>query len=216
MSDGRSSELTQRIIAGIAMIAVALGAAWVGGMIFAVLCAAAATAMFYEWSRMVRGWGWPWQVAGFVYALVPALSLLWIRERAHDGFAQLIWVFLVTWSADTGAYFTGRALGGPKLAPSISPAKTVSGLVGGIVVASLVAGWWAYANHLQTQWYWLAPLLALASAMGDLFESWLKRKAGVKDSGTILPGHGGILDRLDGLVPVATLAGLVVLGGILR
>ncbi|RST31077.1 phosphatidate cytidylyltransferase [Sphingomonas ginkgonis] len=208
-----ASELTKRVVAGVAMVVVALAAAWAGGTVFAILCAAAATLMFYEWSRMVRGWGFAWQAAGFVYALIPALSLLWIRERAHDGFAQLMWVFLVTWSADIGAYFTGRALGGPKLAPSISPNKTVSGLVGGLVAATLVAGLWVAANHLQARWYLLAPLFAFASAMGDLFESGLKRKAGVKDSGTILPGHGGVLDRLDGLVPVAALAGLTVLLG---
>lgn len=208
-----ASELVQRVLAGVVMIAVALTLAWIGGYPFAILAALAATLMFHEWSRMTKEWGFLWQIAGFIYALVPALALLWIRERSTQGFELVIWIFLVTWGADIGAYFTGRAFGGPKLAPSISPNKTVSGLIGGLVSATLVAGLWAAANGLSPRWYVLAPILALAAAIGDLFESGLKRKAGVKDSGTILPGHGGVLDRLDGLVPVATLAGFVVLTG---
>lgn len=213
------SELLTRTIAGVAMVALALSAAWLGGTVFALLCAAAATAIYYEWTRMTRGWGLGWRLGGFAYALLPALALLWVRERAGEpmadlGFAVLIWAFIVTWSADIGAYFTGRAFGGLKLAPAISPNKTISGLVGGVIAASLCAGIWVRANGLSDVWLLLAPLFALASAAGDLFESWMKRKAGVKDSGTLIPGHGGVLDRLDGLIPVAVLTGVAVLAGL--
>jgi phosphatidate cytidylyltransferase len=126
----------------------------------------------------------------------------------------LIWAFIVTWSTDIGAYFAGRRFGRRKLAPSISPNKTVEGLFGGIAAATLLGGAWAIANQLGGALLPLAPVLAIAAQGGDLFESGMKRKAGVKDSGTWLPGHGGILDRLDGLVPVATLTALAQLLGL--
>jgi phosphatidate cytidylyltransferase len=161
--------------------------------------------MFYEWTRLVRGWGAAWYISGFFYALLPALSLLWIRERDAHGIELLVWAFIVTWSTDIGAYFAGRSFGTRKLAPTVSPNKTVEGLIGGIVAAALFGGAWALATDLGPALLILAPLFAVAAQAGDLFESGMKRRAGVKDSGTWLPGHGGVLDRLDGLVPVAVL-----------
>jgi phosphatidate cytidylyltransferase len=207
------NELLKRTLAGVVMIAVALVAAVVGGTWFAVLAAAAAAMMFYEWSRIVRGWGFAWLAAGFGYALIPALALLWIRERAAHGLDLLLWVFIVTWSTDIGAYFAGRTIGGPKLAPAISPNKTWAGLVGGMVAAGLLGGFWVVGLDLPRILLLLAPLFAIGAQIGDLFESGLKRRAGVKDSGAILPGHGGVLDRLDGLVVVASLTALVQLAG---
>lgn len=200
------TELTVRVLSGIAMILVALGAAVVGGYTFAALVAAAATAMFYEWMRIVRGWGLHWAVGGFFYCLLPATALLWIRDRSgEDGLSLLLWVFIVTWATDIGAYFAGRSFGKRKLAPAISPGKTVEGLWGGIVAATLLGGAWVLATGLGSPLLVLAPIFAAAAQGGDLFESKMKRTAGVKDSGNWLPGHGGILDRLDGLVPVAVL-----------
>lgn len=214
------SEVGLRSVAGVIMILVALTAEWFGGTAFAVLVAAAATLMYYEWSRLVRGWGLGWNVAGFFYALVPALALLWVRERAgddpsdHVGFSLVLWAFIVTWASDIGAFFVGRKVGGPKLAPTISPNKTISGLAGGVAAATLLAGLWVWYRDLHWLWLVLAAPFALAAAAGDLFESWLKRKAGVKDAGAIIPGHGGVLDRLDGLVPVAVLTGAAVMAGL--
>jgi len=200
------SELTIRILSAIVMIAVALMAAIVGGYTFAVLAAAIATGMFYEWLRIVRGWGPGWAIGGFIYCLAPALALLWIRDRSgSDGLALLLWVFLVTWATDIGAYFAGRSFGKRKLAPSISPNKTVEGLWGGVAAAFLFGAAWTLANSLNPTLLVLAPLFAVAAQAGDLFESRMKRLAGVKDSGDWLPGHGGLLDRLDGLLPVAVL-----------
>jgi phosphatidate cytidylyltransferase len=206
------NELVVRTVTGLILIAAALLAAAQGGYVFAVLAAAVATAMFYEWTRLVRGWGTAWYLSGFFYALLPALSLLWIRERV--GLELLIWIFIVTWSTDIGAYFAGRTFGKRKLAPSISPGKTVEGLWGGVVTAALLGGAWVLATELAKPLLWLAPLFALAAQAGDLFESWMKRKAGVKDSGAWLPGHGGVLDRLDGLVPVTVLTALAQLVGL--
>ena len=142
---------------------------------------------------------------GFVYIGIPAFALLaleWGWERL------VFWAMIVTWTTDIGAYFAGRGIGGPKLAPKVSPNKTWAGLLGGMVGAAVIG--WIAAHFLRIAGIFLllgAPMAALAQA-GDLFESWIKRRAGVKDSGSILPGHGGLLDRLDGLLPVlvATLA----------
>lgn len=208
------SELLTRTLTGIVLIATALLAAVVGGNVFAFLVAGVATLMFYEWTRLVRGWGTTWYISGFFYALVPALALLWIRERDVHGLALLVWAFIVTWSTDIGAYFAGRRFGKRKLAPTISPGKTVEGLYGGIAAATILGAAWVLATGLGLALLALAPLLAIAAQAGDLFESRLKRRAGVKDSGAWLPGHGGALDRLDGLVPVAILTAAAQLLGL--
>ena len=208
------NELLVRILTGLLLIAVALAAAVIGGNLFAIFVAAVATLMFYEWTKLVRGSGFTWSAAGFFYALLPALALLWIRERDAHGLELLIWTFLVTWGTDIGAYFAGRTWGRKKLAPSISPGKTVEGLYGGIAAATLTGGAWVYATGLGQPLLLLAPVFALAAQCGDLFESWMKRRADVKDSGTWLPGHGGVLDRLDGLAPVAVLTALAQLSGL--
>jgi phosphatidate cytidylyltransferase len=210
------SELLTRTTVGIVLVVIALASALFGGTVFAVLVALIATVMYVEWTKMVGHWGLDWKIFGFIYCLMPAVSLLWIRERAEfegigTGFDLLIWVFLIVWATDIGAFFAGRAIGGPKLAPSVSPNKTIAGLVGGVISAALLAGAWVYYVRLPAPLLWLAVPFAVFSQLGDLFESGLKRRAGVKDSGTWLPGHGGMLDRLDGLVPVAILtAGLMV------
>jgi phosphatidate cytidylyltransferase len=207
-------ELAIRALTGVVLIAAALLAAVKGGNVFAYAVAAIATAMFYEWTRIARGWGAQWSIAGFVYAVLPALALLWVRERDAHGLQLLLWIFLVTWSTDIGAYFVGRALGRRKLALSISPGKTVEGLYGGMAAATIIAGAWVLAMGLGRPLLVLAPLFALTAQGGDLFESWMKRRAGLKDSGNWLPGHGGVLDRLDGLVPVAVLTAVAQLLGV--
>jgi phosphatidate cytidylyltransferase len=208
------SELLVRTLSGLAMIGVALVAAVLGGNLFALLVAAAATVILYEWTRIVRGWGLIWNVSGFLYALAPALALLWLRERAENGIALLLWVLIVTWATDIGAYFAGRRFGKRKLAPTISPGKTFAGLYGGMAAATLFGAAWVFATGIDHLLIVLAPLFAALAQGGDLFESWMKRRAGVKDSGNWLPGHGGLLDRLDGLVPVAVLMALFQLAGL--
>ena len=206
------NELLVRSLTGLVLIVAALLVAFEGGYLLAVIVAGIATAMFYEWTRLVRGWGPIWYVAGFFYALLPALGLLWTRERG--GFDLLLWAFIVTWSTDIGAYFAGRSFGRRKLAPTISPGKTVEGLVGGVAAATILGGAWVLAAHLGKVLLVCAPIFAVAAQAGDLFESSMKRRAGVKDSGAWLPGHGGVLDRLDGLVPVAVLTAAVQLMGL--
>jgi phosphatidate cytidylyltransferase len=144
-------------------------------------------------------------VGGFLYIAIPAFALLvlnWVW------FAIVFWVMLVTWATDIFAYFAGRSIGGAKLAPRISPNKTWAGLVGGVAGAAVVGAFTAIWFGLGSPFTWAGGFMGVIAQAGDLYESWLKRRAGVKDSGTILPGHGGALDRLDGLLPVvvATLA----------
>ena len=208
------NELLVRTLTGVILVAAALLAAVEGGNIFAFLVAGVATLMFFEWTRLAKGWGPGWYLSGFVYALIPALALLWIRERDAHGLELLVWAFIVTWSTDIGAYFAGRSFGRRKLAPTISPNKTIEGLYGGIAAATLLGGAWVIATGLGPALLALAPVLAVAAQAGDLFESGMKRRAGVKDSGTWLPGHGGALDRLDGLVPVAVLTAAAQLMGL--
>lgn len=208
------SDLLLRSLAAVVMMAIALIAVLEGGYVFAVLVAAAATAVFYEWTRLTRGRGAGWYAAGFAYALVAALALLWVRDRSDNGIALVIWLFVTVWATDIGAYLTGRAVGGAKLAPAISPNKTWAGFYGGIVAASLLGGAWAMFTGLAPLIVVAAPIFSVIAQAGDLFESAMKRRAGVKDSGSWLPGHGGLFDRLDGLLPVAILTGALVLAGL--
>ena len=127
---------------------------------------------------------------------------------------MLIWVLIVTWATDIGAYFAGRRFGKRKLAPAIRPNNTVEGLYGGMAVATLLGAGWVLLMGLPMLLIGVAPLFAVVAQAGDLFESWMKRKAGVKDSGNLLPGQGGVLDRLDGLVPVAVLTALLQIVGL--
>lgn len=151
----------------------------------------------------------PRLAGGALYVGLPVLALLLLRAQP-DGLLLAFWTMGLVSACDTGAFFVGRAVGGPLLAPAISPAKTWSGLAGGVTGALLFAALLSPLG-LPLELVLVSPLLGALSQAGDLFESRLKRVAGVKDSGTILPGHGGVLDRLDGLVPVAPAAALLVL-----
>ncbi len=146
---------------------------------------------------------------GVLYCGLPVYALLLIRHEP-DGIRNALWALSLVWATDIGAYFAGRSIGGPKLAPTISPNKTWAGLIGGLIVATIVALALQAFYQLPPRFVIATPLLAILAQAGDLYESWLKRRAGVKDSGSVIPGHGGVLDRLDGLVPVLPVAALLV------
>jgi CDP-diglyceride synthetase len=147
---------------------------------------------------------------GVLYCGLPVLALTLLR-RQEAGLMLATWAMALVWATDIGAFFAGRTIGGPKLAPRISPAKTWAGLFGGIAFATAFASGLNIGGDLPVMLVLVTPLLAILAQVGDLYESAIKRRAGVKDSGTVLPGHGGVLDRLDGLVPVAPVAALLVL-----
>jgi phosphatidate cytidylyltransferase len=149
---------------------------------------------------------------GMVYAGLPSLSLIYLQGQ-YDGIGLTLWTLAIVWATDIGAYFAGRRIGGPKLAPVLSPNKTWAGLIGGMICAILVGFALSRALHVPQRLAAFGGVLAIAAQAGDLYESAMKRRAGVKDSGRILPGHGGVMDRLDGVVPVAcAVAALVALG----
>jgi len=168
-----------------------------------LLIAAMAMAMFPKAALTAVGVG---------YIGSAAIAILFLREQPL-GFALALWTLAIVWATDIGAYFAGRAIGGPKLAPNISPNKTWAGLIGGMIAAAIVGALIAKFGHLPTRSLWVAPLLAVVAQIGDLVESGMKRHAGVKDSGRILPGHGGLLDRIDGMLPVAILVSALVANG---
>lgn len=146
-----------------------------------------------------------WLTLGVPYVGLPCLALSWIRAMPQEGLVTLLWVLGVVWATDTGAYIAGRRIGGPKLAPRVSPNKTWAGLFGGIAAAGLV-GLAAAALVAGVSPWIAAPLsaaLAIVEQAGDLFESAVKRRFGVKDSSNLIPGHGGVLDRVDGLLSVS-------------
>lgn len=151
----------------------------------------------------------PQLALGILYCALPVLALVVLR-RQEDGLIYAFWAMALVWACDIGAYFSGRSIGGPKLAPRLSPNKTWAGLIGGMAAATAFALLLHRSAGLPWPMTLATPLLAMLSQGGDLYESWLKRRAGVKDSGNILPGHGGVLDRVDGLVPVAPIAALLV------
>lgn len=210
------SDLGIRTASGVVMMLMAAGAIWLGGPIFALFTAAITVGLLFEWTRLVLKLSpgiigkLVWIFAGLVYIGVATAFLVFLREFAE--IYILLGIIGVVIATDTGAYFAGRAIGGPKIAPAISPSKTWSGLCGGMAMAALFLG---IEGHFTEGFALWQPLLgaglAIVAQAGDFFESWMKRRAGVKDSGTLIPGHGGLFDRADGLVAVLCATALLVL-----
>lgn len=221
------SDLTTRAMSALVMVAIAGTALWVGGHWLALFVWTICAGLLWEfWGLVSRithdaGARLLWMAGGVLYIGGACFGLLMSPP-------ELRWlVILVVIATDTGAYFAGRKFGGAKIAPAISPSKTWAGLYGGMVYAALVmlvaflksksvliggAGAMLRVIELYSHTLFMMMLagaaLAVLAQCGDFFESWMKRRAGVKDSGTLIPGHGGLFDRLDGLLPVAIAAGL--------
>lgn len=161
---------------------------------------------------LVSAKGSPWLAGGIVYLTAPCVALLWLRYDVQGGRETVFWLIAVVWASDIGAYFAGRLIGGPKLAPAISPNKTWAGVAGG-AAAALVAGALTAlltAGHALALLASVSVLLGVFAQAGDLVESWLKRRFGAKDTSALIPGHGGVLDRVDGLMAAAMLWALIV------
>jgi phosphatidate cytidylyltransferase len=215
----RKSDLLPRILSGVVLVGIAAVDLWFGGWAFALLLAIGGGLALWEWLALVRkmdaGGG---QRAALnllaVLAVAGAIGGLWV-VRDQLGFTAALWVFAMVWATDIGAYFAGRAFGGLRLAPSISPSKTWSGLIGGMIAALVVGATLGDRAGIEGVPLWIGAPMGLLSQLGDLAQSWLKRRAGVKDSGRIIPGHGGVFDRVDGLIPVAIVLGALVYAGAL-
>lgn len=203
-------------------LATAAAAIWLRGVEGRPLSSAASTLFGVVYTAGMLAFGYALRyhdtVAGYDVVGASTLNIGVGTLRIAPGAVLLILPMVVTWASDIGAYFTGRAIGGRKLIPSVSPGKTVAGAVGGLAGSMLVA--WLYARYVLapaahlgfTPWGALlfGAIISVAAQTGDLFESLLKREAGVKDSSRILPGHGGILDRFDSLIFVLPVAYLLV------
>lgn len=151
-----------------------------------------------------------WAATGFAYASAALLASILLRKDLVNGFSALMFVLLVVWATDIGGYFAGRSIGGPKLWPRVSPKKTWSGALGGFVASLAVAGGFAACGIGKTiPLLLVGAILSVVSQAGDLFESAVKRRFGVKDSSHLIPGHGGLMDRLDGFVAAILMAWII-------
>jgi phosphatidate cytidylyltransferase len=228
----RNADLPKRLMTALVMLVVSGTALWLGDMAWTVFVLIVGIGVWFEWSALVTQFKVPgrgrtiWRSAGAIYCGMACAILIQVRQEAAGAALVLLFVGAVI-GTDVGAYFLGRALGGPKIAPRISPSKTWAGLLGGVLGASLVL-WAVLANAgrilaaapdaqitaVQTAASPLTILgmglgIAVVAQAGDFFESWMKRSAGVKDSGKLLPGHGGLFDRVDGLLAVLVVFGTI-------
>jgi phosphatidate cytidylyltransferase len=206
---GRSFDGTAAIqAAAVAAIAVSVTLARPDLALVAVAAALAGTAIFGLSSDTLG-----WSLAGLAYLVLPAWAMVWLRSDPTFGAASLLYLFAVAWTTDTTSYVGGRLIGGPKLAPRISPRKTWSGLILGTLSPALIG--YAFAVVLKGTSSWRLALASIAIAgacqIGDLSESAVKRRFGAKDMSQLIPGHGGLLDRIDGLLIAAIAAALIAL-----
>jgi len=196
-------------------IAAAVIAASLGGIGVGILLALTGALVVWQIAQHHRAAAPLWLAAGSLWVALPCIILLWLVQSGNASRGTLFWVFAVVWATDIGAYLIGRQVGGPLLAPKWSPRKTWAGLVGGIVCAALAG--WATAGMMGANT--VLPLvlvsagLAIVEQFGDLAESVAKRRFGVKDASNLIPGHGGLLDRLDGLLAVIPAVALLTLFG---
>ena len=216
MAAGKS-DLWVRIGSAIILFAIAGTALWFGGLAFGLLLLVGGALMLVEWFALVRAMTLSSGARVMLNILGPLLTLgamagLWfIRDQL--GMTAALWVFGMVWATDIGAYFAGRAFGGARLAPKISPSKTWSGLIGGMIAALIASATIGDRAGIIGVPLWIGLFMGLLAQLGDLTQSWMKRRAGVKDSGKLIPGHGGLFDRVDGILPVALLLGALAYAG---
>lgn len=221
MSDVKAkSDLKVRTLSAIVMVAVSGGTLWAGGFIFQLFVGFVGLGLLWElwglvsklakshWVRLIL------MLAGLVYIGTACFTLITLRSPFF-GITTALMIIGAVIATDVGAYFAGRNIGGPKIAPRISPSKTWSGLAGGMFVsgfALIVISQLLAVNGLKMGvWYHFGAGAAIAviAQAGDFFQSWMKRRAGVKDSGNLIPGHGGLFDRTDGLIAVLFVTGAI-------
>jgi len=206
-----------RVVSSVVLAPLAVAVAYVGGLPFALFWTVAASIVLWEWARLVRNaahGGLPsagWFMLGVLYAGVLLVAPILLRRDAALGFVAILVVFAIVWATDIAAYFAGRAIGGPKLWPAVSPKKTWSGAIGG-TLGGVAAG----LLVVKLSGLAVSPMLVLVAIglsvvaqAGDLLESAVKRHFGAKDASQLIPGHGGLMDRLDGFLTAAAAAVMV-------
>jgi len=220
-SPAPSHNLALRVASALVLAPLAIVVAWLGDWPFVVFWSVAGMAVLWEWIMLVKGsHSAPrvrrfWITAGIGYAGCMVLAPILLRADTVYGLSAMLLLFAIVWATDIFAYFAGRAIGGPKLAPAISPKKTwsgaIAGTVGAIIVGVALAG--LLGQFDKGTIAVVALLLSIMAQLGDLLESWIKRRFGAKDASHLIPGHGGVMDRLDGFW-AAAVAGCLV--GVLR
>ena len=203
-------EFVRRSLTGIGFVAVVVGAVLYSFLSFAVLLAVVLVGCLVEYFRLAR-FSFLSFLGAVVFIVLPLFTFMFFRmgediaeaRPATDGWVTLM-IFATIWANDVAAYLTGSRWGRHKMAPKISPRKSWEGFVGGIVGAVAVGGVMIWFFGLPCYYVVATPVIALAAVGGDLAESWLKRRAGGKDSGRVFPGHGGFLDRFDAVLGVGT------------
>ena len=217
MATAAKSDIWVRLGSAIVLLAIAGIALWFGGLAFALLLFVGGALLLVEWVGLVRamalggGGRIALQLLGLLIVVGAIAGLWFIRDQL--GVTAALWVFAMVWATDIGAYFAGRAFGGARLAPKISPSKTWSGLIGGMIAALIVGATLGDRGEIIGVPLWIGLIMGLIAQLGDLAQSWMKRRAGVKDSGALIPGHGGVFDRVDGLLPVALILGGLAFAG---
>ncbi|MEL6738335.1 MAG: phosphatidate cytidylyltransferase [Pseudomonadota bacterium] len=217
-SDPAKSDLPVRLASALVMAGIAGAALWLGGYAWIGFVIAIAGLVLWEWNRLARAMKASplgevvWLFFGALYVTGAALAMIQVRVNYSALGVALTYLAPVI-AVDVGAYFAGRAIGGPKIAPALSPSKTWAGLAGGAAAASLVfiavvaSGWMPELGENASMTGLLLAVLAgvlvaVVAQAGDFFESWMKRRAGMKDSSALIPGHGGVFDRVDGFLAV--------------
>jgi phosphatidate cytidylyltransferase len=218
-SSSRWADLGVRVLSAGVLAPFALACVWAGGIAFTLIVIAAMAGLAFEWLSLCRlpaaRAGAPLLCpAGLAYVVLAGAALLWLRSDPLAGRANLLFLLFIVWACDIGAYLVGRWIGGARLAPAISPGKTRSGALGGLL-AAIVAGLLAahFLSDVAATWRaaLVAAVLGVVAQAGDLLESFIKRVLEVKDSGHLIPGHGGLFDRLDGVLAAAPVAALLAL-----
>jgi phosphatidate cytidylyltransferase len=208
--------LLSRVVSAAILAPLCLAAIWFGFPWVDLMAAIAAPIMLGEWIRLTPGRPMARGLA-VLYGLAAIVALLWLRHQPDLGRETVLWIVACVWATDIGAYFVGSLAGGARLAPTISPGKTWSGLVGGLCLSALAsAACGLVFDQGETVTLALAGAgVAIVAQAGDLLESMAKRRAGLKDSGHVIPGHGGLLDRIDGLIAALVVVGLarLIAGG---
>jgi len=203
-ADAPAGGLGARTIAALVMAPPVLLAVHYGSPLFESMVVLGGLVLIWEWRGICQGDA-GWMMVGLVVVMASCAALVWLRLDPAYGRETMFWMMAAIWATDIGAYAAGRTIGGPKLAPAISPKKTWAGLAGGVACAACVGAGAATllgkasAIPLAT----ISAGLAVIGQVGDLLESSLKRRFGVKDASRLIPGHGGLLDRVDGLLAAA-------------
>ncbi len=200
-SPRRFRGLLLRTVSAAILGPLCLAAIWFGFPWIDLMAAIAAPIMLSEWIRLTPGRPFA-RILGILYGLAAIVALLWLRHQPDLGRETVLWITACVWTTDIGAYFVGSMVGGAKLAPTISPNKTWAGLIGGVclsAVASAACGL-VFGRGSMIPLALVGGGIAVVAQAGDLLKSTAKRRAGVKDTGHLIPGHGGLIDRIDGLI----------------